>query len=32
VPAKFKYSSDTNPDWMSRGQLAEILKHEAIEL
>ena len=29
---EFKYSSDTNSDWMTREQLAEILKHEAIEI
>lgn len=32
VPENFQYSSDTNPVWMTHAQLAEILKHEAIEL
>ena len=32
VPENFQYSSDTNPVWMTRGQLTEILKHEVIEL
>lgn len=32
VTEKFKYSSDTNPDWMTRSRLAEILKHDPIEL
>lgn len=31
VSAKFKYSSDANPAWMTRSRLAEILKHEPIE-
>ena len=32
VAEDFKYSSDGNPDWLTRAQLAEILKHEKIEL
>src|SRR3972149_1616071 len=32
VPESFQYSSDTNPVWMTCEQLAEILKHEPIEL
>ncbi len=32
VAENFYYSSDTNPVWMTREQLAEILKHESIEL
>ncbi len=32
VPENFHYSSDTNPHWMTGAQLAEILKHESIEL
>ena len=32
VPENFQYSSDTNPVWMTREQLAEILKHESIEI
>ena len=32
VAEGFQYSSDTNPDWLTRAQLGEILKHEAIEL
>jgi UDP-N-acetylglucosamine 4,6-dehydratase len=32
VAENFQYSSDTNPVWMTREQLAEILKHESIEL
>ena len=32
VAEDFQYSSDRNADWLSRPQLAEILKHEAIEL
>ena len=32
VPESFQYSSDTNPVWMTREQLAAILKHEPIEL
>lgn len=32
VKEGFQYSSDTNPAWMTRGELAEILKHEPIEL
>ena len=32
VAEDFQYSSDRNPEWLSRPQLAEILKHEAIEL
>ncbi len=32
VAEDFHYSSDTNPVWMTREQLAEILKHESIEL
>ena len=32
VPENFHYSSDTNPHWMTREQLAGILKHESIEL
>lgn len=32
VAENFQYSSDTNPDWMKPGQLAEILEHESIEL
>ncbi len=31
VAENFQYSSDTNPSWMTRQQLAKILKHEAIE-
>lgn len=32
VKEQFKYSSDTNPDWLTQRQLAEILKHETIEI
>jgi len=32
VAEDFHYSSDTNPVWMTREQLAEILKRESIEL
>ena len=32
VAEEFQYSSDRNGEWLSRPQLAEILKHEAIEL
>lgn len=32
VAEDFQYSSDTNPDWMTPEQLAEILRHEQIEL
>jgi len=32
VAENFQYSSDTNPDWMTPGQLVEVLKHESIEL
>ena len=32
VKEAFQYSSDTNPAWMTRAELAEILKHEPIEL
>ena len=32
VAEDFQYSSDRNAEWLTRPQLAEILKHEAIEL
>jgi UDP-N-acetylglucosamine 4,6-dehydratase len=32
VTEEFKYSSDMNPDWMTCDRLAEILKHEPIEI
>ena len=32
VAEDFQYSSDRNGDWLSREGLAEILKHEKIEL
>ena len=32
VPDTFQYSSDTNPVWMQPDALAEILRHEPIEL
>ena len=32
VAENFHYSSDTNPHWMTCEQLAEILKHQSIEL
>jgi UDP-N-acetylglucosamine 4,6-dehydratase len=32
VAEDFQYSSDRNQAWLTRAQLAEILKHEAIEL
>lgn len=32
VAENFHYSSDTNASWMTRAELAEILKHEPIEL
>ena len=32
VAETFQYSSDSNPQWLTRAQLAEILKHEQIEL
>lgn len=31
VSENFRYSSDKNPDWMTRGQLAKILQREQIE-
>jgi UDP-N-acetylglucosamine 4,6-dehydratase len=32
VAEGFQYSSDRNPDWLQPAALAEILKHESIEL
>ena len=32
VPENFQYSSDINPEWMTREALARILQHEPIEL
>jgi len=32
VAEDFQYSSDRNTEWLTRPQLAQILKHEAIEL